>query len=80
MKFAKQDLVSLSRDPTSVGVVMAITPAVRHLVAGDEGPNHYQVYWSAGTNASASPDECWHMEEELLAILDSVEISDDSGL
>ena len=77
MKFAKQDLVSLSREPTAIGVIMAITPAARHttLSGVHEAHHHYQVYWSAGTNASASPDECWHMEEELQAIIDSAEAS-----
>ena len=66
MKYAEKELVSLVRDPMSVGVVVSITPG--HLRPGrpSSAGNHYQVYWSAGSNAGVDVEECWHTEEELV--------------
>jgi hypothetical protein len=66
MKYAEKELVSLVRDPTSVGVVVSITPG--HLLEtalSRSAGNHYQVYWSAGSNVDVDIEECWHTEEEL---------------
>jgi len=69
VKYAEKELVSLKRDPTSVGVVLSVTPgpdwAGRYHAAGVLSDNHYQVYWSAGTNVGVDIDETWHTEEEL---------------
>ena len=62
MKFAEKDLVSLVRDPTSVGVVLSVTPCY---TPGVVSGNHYQIYWSTGTNHEVEVEECWHTEEEL---------------
>ena len=75
MIFAEKELVSLVRDPTSVGVVVSATPGTATCIQttsdGRVRPgrtthdHHYQVYWSAGTHAGFDVEECWHTEEEL---------------
>jgi len=62
MIFAEKELVSLVRDPTSVGVVVSATPGM----SPGDCDNHYQVYWSAGSHAGFDVEECWHTEEELV--------------
>jgi hypothetical protein len=76
MKYAEKELISLVRDPTSVGVIVSATPGtvtkgVQTTSDGRTRPgrtisdNHYQVYWSAGTHTGFDIEECWHTEEEL---------------
>ena len=75
MKYAEKDLVSLVRDPTSVGVVLSVTPgptlAGLNHAAGILSDNHYQVFWSAGTHAGFDIEECWHRTEELTPVVSS---------
>ncbi len=70
MKYAEQDLVRLKRDPASVGVVVSISPGNGNM--GIVSGNHYQIYWSAGTERGAHLDETWHTEEELTKAITEV--------
>lgn len=63
MKYKEKDLVKLKRDPHSIGVIVARHPGIGNL--GVVSGNHYQVYWSAGSEDVFDIDETWHTEEEL---------------
>ena len=63
MKYVEKDLVRLKRDLTSLGVIVASSPGNGNM--GIVSGNHYQVYWSTGTDKGVHLDETWHTEEEL---------------
>jgi len=63
MKYAEKDLVRLKRDLTSLGVIVASSPGNGNM--GIVSGNHYQVYWSAGSDKHVDLDENWYTEEQL---------------
>ena len=64
-KFRKGEMVKHVREPDSMGLVVDVVRNVPLPGSKATPPACYQVYWSAGTDTDAGPEDCWY-EEELL--------------